>query len=123
MNHLRNTIKRYIQSDSVRVTAMAVGSAGFFVGGLIGAANGLHTGLLEAIYHRERVTARQRLGQSTYIVANIVGQPIVGAVAGTAIALTAPVSIPVLYYLYQKAEKEAREEDMRMLTAILKDDD
>jgi hypothetical protein len=111
MNHLRNTIKRYIDSDSVRITAMAIGSAGFCVGGIVGIVNGFNTAASNILYRRGPITARQRLGQSMYICAHIIGQPIVGAVAGTAIAITAPVSVPVLYYLYQKAEKEERREE------------
>lgn len=123
MNHLRNTIKRYINSDNVRITAMALGSAGFCAGGLVGMANGMYTVLSDAIYSRHEChTTRKNIGNSVYAVTNIIGQPIVGAIAGTAIALTAPVSIPALYYFYQKAEKEEHEERMRMLTAILKDD-
>ena len=123
MNHLRNTIKRYIDSDSVRITAMALGSAGFCVGGIVGIMNGFNTALSEVVYHRDQaITAGQRLRQSMFMCAHIIGQPIVGAVAGTAIALTAPVSAPALYYFYQKAEKEDREERMRMLSAIVKDD-
>ena len=111
MNHLRNTIKRYIDSDSVRITAMALGSAGFCVGGIVGIVNGFHTALSEVVYHRDPViTAGQRLRQSMFMCAHIIGQPIVGAVAGSAIGVTAPISIPVIYYLYQKAEKEEREE-------------
>ena len=126
MNHLRNTIiqvrtklisnntiKRYIQSDSVQVTALAFGSVGFVAGGIVGLVNGFHTGLADAVYSRRiYLTTRQSIGQSVYMVANIIGQPIVGAIAGTAIGVTAPISIPVLYYLYRKAENEEMEERM-----------
>ena len=119
MNHLRNTIKRYIQSDSVHVTVLAFGSVGFCAGGLVGASNGVYTALSDAVYSRTQYqTTRQRIGQSVYTVANIIGQPIIGAIAGTAIGVTAPISIPVLYYLYQKAEKEEMEERMQNLIEV-----
>jgi hypothetical protein len=120
MNHLRNTIaqvrtklisnntiKRYIQSDSVHVTVLAFSSVGFVAGGFVGLVNGFHTALEDAVYSRHSyLTTRQSIGQSIYMVANIIGQPIVGAIAGTAIGATAPISIPVLYYLYQDAESK-----------------
>lgn len=112
MNHFRNTIKCYVQPDSVHITAMAFGTVGFFVGGFVGLVNGFHTALSEAFYNRRpSVSTRQRIQQSAYMVTHMIGQPIVGAVAGTAIALTAPVSIPALYYFYQKAEKDEREKE------------
>ena len=122
MNHLRNTIaqvrtklisnntiKRYIQSDSVHVTVLAFSSVGFMAGGFVGLVNGFHTALEDAVYSRPSLTTRKKIGQSIYMVANIIGQPIVGAIAGTAIGATAPISIPVLYYLYQDAEKKMEE--------------
>ncbi len=123
MNHLRNTIKRYIDSDTVRITAMAFGSAGFCAGGIVGIVNGFHTALSEVVYHRDPViTATQRLRQSMFMCAHIIGQPIVGAVAGTAIAITAPVSVPALYYFYKNAEKKEHEEKILMLSAVVKND-
>ena len=118
MNHLRNTIKRYIQSDSVHVTVLAFGSVGFVAGGFVGLVNGFHTALEDAVYSRPSLTTRKKFGQSVYTVANIIGQPIIGAIAGTAIGVTAPISIPVLYYLYQKAEKEEMEERMQNLIEV-----
>ena len=119
MNHLRNTIKRYIQSDSVHVTVLAFGSVGFCAGGLVGVSYGVYTALSDAVYSRHQYqTTRQSIGQSVYTVANIIGQPIIGAIAGTAIGVTAPISIPVLYYLYQKAEKEEMEERMQILIEV-----
>jgi hypothetical protein len=105
MNHLRNTINRFTQSESAHVTVLALGSSGFVCGGLVGFVSGFHSALTNATYkYRGYITTRERIGMSIYTVANLIGQPIVGAVAGTAIGITAPISIPVLYYLYQDAE-------------------
>lgn len=111
MNHFRNIFRRFTNSDTVKITTMALGSAGCLVGGIVGIANGMNTALSEVVFHRDPViTDGQRLRQSMFMCAHIIGQPIVGAVAGSAIGVTAPISIPVIYYLYQKAEKEEREE-------------
>lgn len=112
MNHLRNTINRFTQSGSVRITILALGSSGFVCGGLVGFASGIQSALANTLhsYHFNSQTTRERIGTSVYGVANIIGQPIVGAIAGTAIGITAPISIPALYYLYQEAERKEREE-------------
>ena len=118
MNHLRNTINRFTQSGPVRITVFALGSSGFIFGGLVGLGSGLTSALTNAQHslHFNSQTTRERIGTSVYGVANIIGQPIIGAIAGTAIGITAPISIPTLYYLYREAER--KENDERMATLI-----
>jgi hypothetical protein len=119
MNHLRNTINRFTQSGTVQVTVLALGSSGFVCGGFVGFISGFHCALTDAVYNRRGyLTTRERIGMSVYTVANLIGQPIVGAIAGTAIGITAPISIPTLCYLYQEAKKKEQEERTAILIEI-----
>lgn len=105
MNRIMNTIKHNVQKDTVYMTTLAFGSTGFTIGGFIGIGNGFYSALLDDLDNDTQCNPRSRLVQDVRTIAHVVGRPIIGAIGGTIIGVTAPVSVPILYCLYKISDK------------------
>lgn len=90
-----------IASEIMVGAAATCGVVGFIIGTYLGVESGWDVIDIVRYQSNNKIASQSMIFKLAYVSANLIGQPIIGAIGGTLIGATAPISVPIIYGLYK----------------------